>query len=483
MHAANEGRLLRGSDGAPTPTISAWMWASRAAATEFFAVFVTAYLTSIIYHKIVFDTLPSTLQYLGAALLLAACFSLLCFVDDQYDIAGEKWIRRGISRGAGAAALAFVFFLCFSFLFKIADDYSRGTFLLQVAFVFPVFLSTRTLLIRWLERAIAKGKLDGRRLVVVSLINPSQHSSLARKLGEAPDRVVRWHSLDAYQNPIDLSGRTSLSEMLSAIRQECRKNRADIIIVVFSAANAGLLSQVVEAFSELPANIQLLPVELAPFMQRTRISESGRVSVLETNFQPSLAERGLKRMIDLILSTLGLILLLPLLILVAIAIKLDSRGPVLFRQIRHGFNNEPIEVLKFRSMAARSEKEFRQTERNDPRITRIGALLRKTNIDELPQLLNVIRGEMSLVGPRPHAVEHNDTFAKQIRLLNRRHSVKPGITGWAQVNGFRGATDTYEKMQIRLEHDLYYVDHWSFFLDVKILLMTVFSKSAYRNAY
>jgi lipopolysaccharide/colanic/teichoic acid biosynthesis glycosyltransferase len=129
------------------------------------------------------------------------------------------------------------------------------------------------------------------------------------------------------------------------------------------------------------------------------------------------------------------------------------------------------------------ERQFRQASRDDPRVTRIGRLLRRTNMDELPQLLNVIRGEMSLVGPRPHAVLHNQMFDGQIARLARRHNVKPGITGWAQVNGLRGETDTLDKMQARISYDLYYIDNWSFSFDVKIVVKTVFSKKSYQNAY
>jgi exopolysaccharide biosynthesis polyprenyl glycosylphosphotransferase len=175
----------------------------------------------------------------------------------------------------------------------------------------------------------------------------------------------------------------------------------------------------------------------------------------------------------------------PLLLVTAILIKLDSRGPVLFRQTRHGFNNEPIRVLKFRSMSTSDDMpgEFRQAVRNDPRVTRVGRIIRRTNVDELPQLINVLRGEMSMVGPRPHAVAHNQMFADQIRRMSRRHNVKPGITGWAQVNGLRGETETVEKMRKRVEYDLYYIDNWSVLFDLKILIMTLISRHSYSNAY
>jgi lipopolysaccharide/colanic/teichoic acid biosynthesis glycosyltransferase len=169
---------------------------------------------------------------------------------------------------------------------------------------------------------------------------------------------------------------------------------------------------------------------------------------------------------------------------VGIAIKLDSPGPVFFRQTRHGFNNAPIRVFKFRSMTVMEDGDaFRQAIRGDQRITRVGRVLRRTNIDELPQLFNVLLGDMSIVGPRPHATAHNQMFEQLISTFSRRHIVKPGITGWAQVNGYRGETDTLDKMRQRVEYDLHYIDNWSFLFDMKIIVMTIFSKSVYVNAY
>jgi putative colanic acid biosynthesis UDP-glucose lipid carrier transferase len=170
--------------------------------------------------------------------------------------------------------------------------------------------------------------------------------------------------------------------------------------------------------------------------------------------------------------------------IIAAAIKLDSPGPVFFRQRRYGFNNDAIVVWKFRTMHHRPDDEtvVPQATRNDPRVTRVGRFLRRTSLDELPQIFNVLTGEMSLVGPRPHAVAHNEQYAKIIDDYLSRHRVKPGITGWAQVNGLRGETDTPEKMRLRVQHDLYYIDNWSFLFDLKILALTPFA-AINRNAY
>jgi len=191
----------------------------------------------------------------------------------------------------------------------------------------------------------------------------------------------------------------------------------------------------------------------------------------------------LKRLEDFVLGSIALIILFPLMALISIAVKLDSTGPALFCQARSGRNREIIKVYKFRTMYQGGAKEFKQAQKDDPRITRIGAFLRRTSLDELPQLFNVIQGSMSLVGPRPHPLKLDEDFKYVIPALNSRYCVKPGITGWAQINGFRGETRLVSDMVGRIEHDRHYVKNWSIFLDIKILVMTVFKGWTHQNAY
>ncbi|WP_321892711.1 undecaprenyl-phosphate glucose phosphotransferase [Paraburkholderia tropica] len=192
-----------------------------------------------------------------------------------------------------------------------------------------------------------------------------------------------------------------------------------------------------------------------------------------------------KDVFDRIFSFCALVGLSPLLLAVALAIKLTSRGPVLFTQRRKGANGKVFNIYKFRSMRVHAQTAgvVKQATRNDPRITRVGAFLRRTSLDELPQFFNVLRGEMSVVGPRPHAIEHDTLYQDIVDGYIHRYRIKPGITGWAQVNGFRGETDRIEKMQGRVEHDLYYLSNWSFGLDMRIVLMTAFKGLVHRNAY
>jgi putative colanic acid biosynthesis UDP-glucose lipid carrier transferase len=195
----------------------------------------------------------------------------------------------------------------------------------------------------------------------------------------------------------------------------------------------------------------------------------------------------LKGILDRVAAAIILLLTASLLLGVALAIRLSSPGPVFFRQKRYGLNGRPIEVLKFRTMHLRAcddgASEVRQVERGDPRVTPLGRLLRQTSLDELPQFLNVLRGDMSIVGPRPHAVAHDERYARLIDAYPARHRVKPGITGWAQVNGFRGPTPMLQKMEQRLEHDLYYIENWSLSLDLSIILRTLFVGFRHPNAF
>lgn len=192
----------------------------------------------------------------------------------------------------------------------------------------------------------------------------------------------------------------------------------------------------------------------------------------------------LKRAFDFVAASIALVLLFPVMVIISIAVKLDSTGPALFCQLRNGRNREIIKVYKFRTMLqSPPESAFVQASKNDPRVTRIGAFLRRTSLDELPQLFNVIQGSMSLVGPRPHPLKLDDDFRHVIPALHSRYCVKPGITGWAQINGFRGETRQLKDMLGRIEHDRQYIRQWSLWMDIKILVLTVLRGWTHENAY
>jgi len=214
---------------------------------------------------------------------------------------------------------------------------------------------------------------------------------------------------------------------------------------------------------------------LAQLFQRSRLDIGDTIAIELQRAALSPAEQAVKRGVDILLSFALLVCLSPFLLAVAIAIKLDSPGPVLFRQVRHGFNGRPFRCYKFRSMTVMEDGDVvPQAQKRDARVTRVGYWLRRLSIDELPQLLNVFSGDMSLVGPRPHASAHDRYFTSVIEKYAFRHHVKSGITGWAQVRGARGETDTLDKMQRRVELDLWYINNWSIWLDFSIMIRTVF---------
>lgn len=233
-------------------------------------------------------------------------------------------------------------------------------------------------------------------------------------------------------------------------------------------------------------NIRFIPDVSDLRLLNHKANQVAGMQMLDMSTSPLDGAAGiLKRVEDFILGLAIFVLITPLLLLISALVKATSRGPVLFKQKRNGIDGKPIKVYKFRSMYVHKEKSgtVTQAKKNDSRITPLGRFLRRTSLDELPQFYNVLQGRMSIVGPRPHAIAHNEQYRELVESYMRRHKVKPGITGWAQVNGYRGETDTLEKMEKRVEYDLYYIDNWSIWLDLKIIIMTFFKGFLGNNAY
>jgi Undecaprenyl-phosphate glucose phosphotransferase len=234
----------------------------------------------------------------------------------------------------------------------------------------------------------------------------------------------------------------------------------------------------------LPVSARLLPDMRVRSLRHYSLA-SPNILAIEVQRAPlSTAERFAKRAIDIVIASVALSFLLPIIVLTAVAIKLDGPGPVIFRQRRKGFNGQEFIMLKFRTMSVQEDGTVvSQAVRNDPRVTPVGRLLRAASIDELPQLMNVLSGEMSVIGPRPHALAHDDQFQKIVSDYAFRHHVKPGLTGWAQCNGCRGATPSVEDIARRVKLDLWYINNWSLLLDLQILMKTFFEVLRKRNAY
>lgn len=254
-----------------------------------------------------------------------------------------------------------------------------------------------------------------------------------------------------------------------------QRNAVDAIYISLPVSGNARVHELISQLRDTTASVYVLPDVLSFDTIQARVVEIDGLPAVSIYDTPFDGTRGLfKRGMDIVLAGMALLMIWPLMAIIALGVKLSSAGPVLFKQRRYGLNGEEIKVYKFRSMTVcENGASVTQASRSDARITRFGGFLRKTSLDELPQIINVLEGKMSLVGPRPHAVAHNEQYRKLIDGYMFRHKVRPGITGWAQVNGLRGETETIDKMSKRIEYDLDYLRHWSFWMDIKIILKTI----------
>lgn len=272
----------------------------------------------------------------------------------------------------------------------------------------------------------------------------------------------------------------------SFLQQALKSSGCNELWLFVPIENSALIKDIMRALRFESVNIRLMPEFGDQFLLNAKPRRIGNNMALDLSCTPLEGEdAALKRMFDISVSLIILILTMPLITIIALVVKFTSAGPVTFKQERNGLYGEKFWVYKFRSMVVHKEDTniITQAKMGDIRITRVGAFLRKTSLDELPQFFNVLRGDMSIVGPRPHAIAHNEYYREVVESYMWRHKIKPGITGWAQVNGFRGETDTVEKMAKRIEYDLWYMENWSLWLDVKVFLKTFFKGFTDKNAY
>ncbi len=414
-----------------------------------------------------------TLEYYLSAVIFISFLIVALF--NRAELYSLDAIMRPVGRSDAliiGVLTAFLFFLTVAFSFKVSEIYSRVWMYTFAGLTLTTLVAYRLCAYRALK-ALARKHFIGRALVVLGVGDQARH--FVSRIDRAKPHFTEFrgvYSLSAEDQDTDVSGHAVLGSIDDLIAA-ARRGDIDDVVVAMPWNNDRAVTQTVEALKELPINVYI-GSDLAGFHLEFRpdFGTFHELPMFEVVQRPiSGWSQLLKFMEDLTISAVALLLLSPLLLLVALAIKLDSRGPVFFMQKRLGFNNKEFAIYKFRSMYQQGDvpKKTVQATRDDPRITRVGRFIRRTSIDELPQLLNVLNGTMSLVGPRPHALDHNEEFARSVRGYFARHKVKPGITGWAQVNGFRGETDMAE----RTKFDLWYIENWSLLLDVKIIVRTI----------
>jgi Undecaprenyl-phosphate glucose phosphotransferase len=360
---------------------------------------------------------------------------------------------------------------------RAVGDYPRSGLGLFYALGLVSLVLTRRAVAGALSAAHARGFAVRRRVAVVGFEHEIEELNRLESVGADGAELVCRFALRESES--------FFHEDLALATAAIRLHRADDVFVALPWSRGDLVDACLAALTKLPLAVHLGLGGPLRGLQRAEVARIGSVCGLTMTRRPlGVLQQIEKRAFDVTVAALALLALSPVFVAVALAIRLEGPGPVIFRQKRYGLNQEPFQIFKFRTMRTMDDGAVvKQATRGDARVTRVGAHLRRLSIDELPQLFNVLIGDMSIVGPRPHALAHDQLYVEKLARYARRHNVKPGITGWAQVLGHRGEIADDSAMLARLDHDLYYVDNWSLWIDVKILFMTVFSRRAHANAY
>jgi putative colanic acid biosysnthesis UDP-glucose lipid carrier transferase len=395
-----------------------------------------------------------------------------------------SWPRK-ISRLPVIMAAVFLLLAGLAFALRISEDFSRIWVFSTFAASIAVTIIARGALKHLLGRMADAGLLQEN----VAIVGATDHADSL--LARVSPSALKWYNFvgifdNRVQPPATSKAGCPVRGDLRQLERLIRDGEIGSVVIALPWDAGHEVLEVAQKLNELPVNLYLGADPIAYRFPNTKRSSLAGVPLFEIAAMPFAGWSAVIKLLeDKVLAFALIVFLLPLMFLICMAIKLETPGPAMFRQKRFGFNNEPFVIHKFRTMyvGGPEQKGVPQARHDDPRVTRVGRLLRRTSLDELPQLLDVLRGTMSLVGPRPHAVEHNHMYCRLVQGYDTRHKVKPGITGWAQVNGWRGETDKLDKMMRRIEHDIYYVEHWSLWFDLEILFLTLRRAWVDRNAY
>jgi Undecaprenyl-phosphate glucose phosphotransferase len=442
-------------------------------------------LTGIAYHLAAYGEPGNVPLFLQVGVVAASIFAVSNMFRSEYRLPNFCTFKPHAWRTIQLWNVTLICLLLVGFLAQTSVEYSRAWIVLFYVTTLGGLLVLRYFIVRVTALARSAGFISAQRIF---LIGTGAH------VNAFINRYTPWaHGINivgcrfitpvAATTPAQARSETMDHDFAEAVAS-VRSLSPDAVFLLMPWSATEAIQRCAEKFMTLPVEIHIGPEPILYKFEEVNLSKLGPMTSLQLTRRPlTRLEVTRKHVFDLIAAAAALIALTPLLVAVAVLVWLDSPGPVFFVQRRYGFNQEPFRIIKFRTMSTLDDGPvIAQATRDDPRLTRIGGFLRRWNIDEIPQLFNVLTGDMSLVGPRPHALSHDHEYEQRISLYARRHNVKPGITGWAQIHGYRGVIDSDEKMRKRVEHDLFYIDNWSLWLDLKILFRTVFSAAGYRNA-
>lgn len=472
--------------GRPRRALARSIYGDLVQIVDFLSVIVAASVIAGVYVGGLIDVDSATStdiqRYVAAGILGATVVTTLLRRDGYYEfnrlISSRHAPRAIVSRWTATI----VGLIAFSFAIKNSEDFSRVWLLAWYLSAASAMVTTRYMCAYLLRREAGENGALARRIAVIGGSQAAHDFAELVRRTEAAAKIIGIFETD----PNGAQGRSfDLSGDLEVLARLARRGDIDDIVIASSAASEREVDALVNRLSILPVSVSICACP--DWLRHTggEMARIGAAPVLNLYRRPLEGWGGfIKTVEDRALAAAALMALSPVLLVIAVAIMLQGKGPVLFSQQRHGFNHSVFRIYKFRTMTvAEDGEDVVQATRQDPRVTPLGKILRRYSLDELPQLFNVLKGDMSLVGPRPHALAHNHDYAQKIENYSGRHKVKPGITGWAQVNGCRGETSETEHMAERVRYDLEYIDNWSLYFDIKILAMTVFAVLSPKNAH
>jgi len=426
-----------------------------------------------------------SLNYYLVGTIAVMVFTLSAELSDLYRNPSRNSPKDNIKSISIAWSSTLCVLLSIAFITQTTETQSRLV-LMTWGIVTPLSLMAWRYSFRLIKKNVSTKEKYQQKCVIVGA---SEHGvELAKELHQ--NRHLGYNLLGVYDDrdperlPLDSMPAPLLGSVDEAI-ERAKSNEFRHVYIALPMLAKGRVKEILSSLSDTTARVYLVPDFYSYNLMQSKWRNVGSIPTLSVHDTPFYGVNTfLKRLEDVVIGSAILAAISPILAVIAIGVKLSSPGPVIFKQDRYGLDGKKIKVYKFRSMkTTENGNEVKQATKGDPRVTKFGAFIRKTSLDELPQFINVLQGRMSIVGPRPHAVAHNEEYRKLVSRYMLRHKVKPGITGWAQVNGFRGETDTLEKMEKRIEFDLRYIQSWSLYLDLKIIFLTIFKGFVGKTAY
>jgi undecaprenyl-phosphate galactose phosphotransferase/putative colanic acid biosynthesis UDP-glucose lipid carrier transferase len=446
---------------------------------------VLASLGGGIGYQLAINGYPGNINaFLGTGLIASLLYVLIAQSVDFYRLSAIISPRTDLRQVLALWSLVGLLLALLAFLMKASAAFSRGSFLCFFLLALALLSAARLGMKAVIKEAVTDGRIRGRRVVIVGSQEELSAIDSRRLLrGFGLSEVGRVGLFNDRRGGLSIAGVDARA--LDLAQELAREHDADEIVLALPWNDTRKLELIRDRLRSSPLPVRLLPDRHIQSLTQNPAYRVGKTLSAEIQRAPlQWHEQMMKRLLDIVGASIALIVLMPIMVMAAIAIKLDSPGPVFFRQRRIGFNAKQFLIFKFRTMTVMEDgAEVRHARRFDSRVTRVGRILRQTSIDELPQLLNVLIGNMSLIGPRPHALAHDGYYGDLLSHYAFRRHVKPGITGWAQVNGYRGEITRVEQMKGRVDRDLWYINNWSLKLDLKIALLTCFEVLRRRNAY